>query len=159
MSGPGARGVRSGFAADGQAAAAACLGVWLLAGTALSAALSWGPPFPVAGPPQAGTEREAGRAELRSRVPAAMTGPVGRPAETPDARRLSPPPRPLDINRADATGLQALPGVGPALAERIVAHRDTHGRFRSPADLLRVPGIGAKRYARLRGLIRSAEAP
>ena len=43
------------------------------------------------------------------------------------------------------TALQALPGVGPALARRIVAHREAHGPFRRPADLLRVPGIGAKR--------------
>ncbi len=159
MSGSRARGAVSGFATDGQAAAAACLGVWLLAGTALCGALSWGQPFPAAGRPEAVTEREDGTPELRRRAPAAPTGPAGKPAETPDARRVSPPSRPLDINRADATGLQALPGVGPALAERIVAHRDTHGRFRSAADLLRVPGIGAKRYGRLRGPIRTAEAP
>ncbi len=149
-----ARGAGSGFAADGQAAAAACLGVWLLAGTALSGTLSWGPPFPAAV-----TEREVGTPELRRRAPGATTVPAGRCAETPDARRVSPPSRPLDINQAGATDLQALPGVGPALAGRIVAYREMHGRFHSPADLLRVPGIGAKRYALMRGLIRTAEAP
>ncbi len=154
-----ARGAGSGFAADGPAAAAACLGVWLLAGTALSGTLSWGPPFPAAGRPAAVTEREVGTPELRRRAPAATTVPAGRCAETPDARRVSPPSRPLDINQAGATDLQALPGVGPALAGRIVAYREMHGRFRSPADLLRVPGIGAKRYALMRGLIRTAEAP
>jgi competence protein ComEA len=65
----------------------------------------------------------------------------------------------LDINRADATALQALPGVGLALARRIVTHREAHGPFRRPADLLQVPGVGAKRYARLHGTIRTAEAP
>ena len=49
--------------------------------------------------------------------------------------------------------------VGPALARRIVAHRETHGPFRSPADLLQVSGVGAKRYARLQGMIHTAEAP
>jgi competence protein ComEA len=55
--------------------------------------------------------------------------------------------------------LQTLPGVGPTLARRIVAHRETHGPFRTPADLLHVSGVGAKRYARLHGLIGAAETP
>jgi competence protein ComEA len=65
----------------------------------------------------------------------------------------------LDINRADAADLQALPSIGPVLARRIVAHREAHGPFRDPADLLHVSGLGATRLARLRGLIRTAEAP
>jgi competence protein ComEA len=69
----------------------------------------------------------------------------------------SPPA--VDINRADAVALQALPGVGPTLAGRIVAYREAHGAFRKPDDLLRVPGIGAKRYTRLQRLIRAAETP
>jgi len=40
-----------------------------------------------------------------------------------------------------------------------VAHRETHGPFRDPADLLQVPGVGGKRFAGLQGLIRTAEAP
>jgi competence protein ComEA len=88
-------------------------------------------------------------------VPAAAT----RHTDTSDAGREAPPPGPIDINRAAATDLQALPGVGPVLARRIVAHRETRGPFRDPADLLRVPGVGAKRFADLRGLIRAAEAP
>jgi competence protein ComEA len=74
-------------------------------------------------------------------------------------RGIPVPPEPLDINRADAPALQALPGVGPALARRIVAYRESHGPFRTPEDLLRVSGIGAQRYARLRGLVRTREAP
>jgi competence protein ComEA len=69
------------------------------------------------------------------------------------------PPKAVDINRADALGLQVLPGVGPGLAQRIVAYREAHGAFHKPEDLLRVPGIGAKRYARLHGLIRTVETP
>jgi competence protein ComEA len=67
--------------------------------------------------------------------------------------------QPLDINRADASALQRLPGVGPALAERIIRYRETHGAFRTREDLLEVPGIGGKRYARLHGLVRTADAP
>lgn len=59
----------------------------------------------------------------------------------------------LDINRASATELEALPGIGPALAERIVAYRTAHGPFRAPDGLLDVGGIGAKTLERFAGLI------
>lgn len=60
----------------------------------------------------------------------------------------------IDINTADETTLQKLPGVGPVLAGRIVAHRETIGRFESVEDLLDVPGIGETRLASIRDLIR-----
>lgn len=148
-----------GSRADGHVAAAACLGVWLLAGTALSGVMSSGPPFSVVGPPDAASEGEDGTREVRGRRPAAGPGPAGRYAATPDPARASLPQATLDINRADVTALQALPGVGPALARRIVAHREAHGPFHRPTDLLQLPGVGAKRYARLQGMIHTAEAP
>jgi competence protein ComEA len=55
---------------------------------------------------------------------------------------------PIDVNRAAAAELEALPGVGPALAARIVAHRTANGPFRAPADLLAVSGIGQKTLER-----------
>ena len=154
-----ARGGGSGAPADGHLAAAACLGVWLLAGTTLSGVMSSGPPFSLVGPPDAASERADGTREVRGRRPAAGPGPAGGYAATPAAARESLPPPRLNINRADATALQALPGVGPALARRIVAHRETRGSFRRPADILQVPGVGAKRYARLQGMIHTAETP
>jgi competence protein ComEA len=60
----------------------------------------------------------------------------------------------IDINRADATELQALPGVGPVLAANIISQRDAVGRFESVEDLLDVPGIGETRLASIRDLIR-----
>ena len=48
----------------------------------------------------------------------------------------------ININRAEATQLEELPGVGPVLAERIVADRDANGPFTSLDDLSRVPGVG-----------------
>ncbi len=60
----------------------------------------------------------------------------------------------VDINTADETELQKLPGVGPVLAGRIAAHRETVGRFESVEDLLDVPGIGETRLASIRDLIR-----
>lgn len=55
----------------------------------------------------------------------------------------------LDINRAQATELLLLPGVGPKLAERIVAERQRRGGFRSLEELLDVRGIGPSVLARL----------
>jgi competence protein ComEA len=56
----------------------------------------------------------------------------------------------VDLNRADLEELQRLPGVGPALAGRIVAARK-EGLFQSVDDLVRVPGIGEATVDRLRG--------
>ncbi len=53
----------------------------------------------------------------------------------------------LPINRATASELEALPGIGPTLAQRIAQYRDKHGPFKSKADLLNVPGIGPKLVA------------
>lgn len=59
----------------------------------------------------------------------------------------------LDLNRATAAELDALPGIGPVLAGRIVAYREQHGGFRSVRDLRRVQGIGEKLYQSLAGLV------
>jgi competence ComEA-like helix-hairpin-helix protein len=60
---------------------------------------------------------------------------------------------PLDLNRAGAGDLELLPGVGPALARRIVSHRTTHGAFTSIDALGQVRGIGPKTLDRLRPLV------
>lgn len=60
---------------------------------------------------------------------------------------------PVDINTAGEDALETLPGIGPTLASRIVAHRDTYGPFRSVGDLLQVQGIGEKRVAHLESLV------
>lgn len=59
----------------------------------------------------------------------------------------------ISLNRASAQDLEQLPGVGPVLAERIVAHRETVGRFQSVDDLLDVPGIGEAKLATIRELV------
>ena len=55
----------------------------------------------------------------------------------------------ININTASATDLEKLPGIGPALAQRIVEYRDSHGPFASVDALTDVPGIGK---AKLEGL-------
>lgn len=60
----------------------------------------------------------------------------------------------VDLNTADQTALETLPGIGPGLAGRIVAWRDEHGRFTAVEDLLDVSGIGDVRFAELRDRVR-----
>lgn len=59
----------------------------------------------------------------------------------------------VDLNSADATQLDSLPGIGPSTAAKIVADRQTNGRFKSVEDLTRVPGIGPKKLDSLKDLI------
>lgn len=56
----------------------------------------------------------------------------------------------LDVNTASAAQLEHLPGIGPALAARIVADREKHGRYTSLDQLDRVQGIGKKTLEKLR---------
>lgn len=57
---------------------------------------------------------------------------------------------PVDVNRASAAELESLPGVGPAIARRIVEDRERLGTYRTLEDLARVKGIGPRILARLR---------
>lgn len=59
----------------------------------------------------------------------------------------------VNINAADASKLDELPGIGKATAEKIVADREANGPFATAADLQRVSGIGAKKYEQLEDLI------
>lgn len=83
-----------------------------------------------------------------------LAPPPGRPVTLPGrpARTRSAGPVPLDLNRADTLELQALPGVGPALARRIVEAR-REAPFRTVDELTRVRGIGPATLERLRPLV------
>ena len=91
------------------------------------------PPPPAEPPAAAGlpAEGQAAPAEAASGVPA------------------------LDLNAASAEELDALPGIGPVLARRIVEQRRQSGPFRSVEELRSVRGIGPKLFVRLRPLVRA----
>lgn len=59
----------------------------------------------------------------------------------------------LNINTADANALESLPGVGPALAARIIDWRTSNGSFRTVDDLDQVSGIGNKLLESIRSLV------
>lgn len=59
----------------------------------------------------------------------------------------------VNLNSSDLAQLDTLPGIGPALAQRIIEWRETNGNFTSVEDLLAVSGIGEKMLATLRDLV------
>ena len=56
----------------------------------------------------------------------------------------------VNINTADAKLLDTLPGIGPAMAQRIIEYRETQGPFTAIEDLKRVRGIGEAKFAKLK---------
>jgi len=63
------------------------------------------------------------------------------------------PTAPLDLNTATVEQLDALPGIGPTTAQKIVDYRQAHGPFRTVDELDAVPGIGPARIDELKGLV------
>lgn len=82
-----------------------------------------------------------------SGVPRGSPGVAGQPCQAGalDCR--------VHLGTATAVELEALPGIGPALAARIVSYRDSHGGFADIGELRRVPGIGPALLARLTPLL------
>jgi competence protein ComEA len=88
-------------------------------------------------------------------VPASVGGSAGAgtaAAAGGDAAAPSPS-APVDLNTATAEQLDALPGVGPVTAQKIITYRQAHGPFTSVDQLDAISGIGPARIADLKGLV------
>jgi len=79
----------------------------------------------------------------------ASVAPSRTPRGTPQAAAATTQ-FPINLNTATAEQLEAIPGIGPVLAQRIIEYRQTHGRFQSVDELLEVRGIGPKRLENMR---------
>jgi competence protein ComEA len=75
-----------------------------------------------------------------------------RPAQPEASSKLAPAT--LDVNLASAEDFQKLPGIGPKLAQRIVAYRQKHGLFRRVEDLMAIRGMGFKKWKAMRPYLR-----
>ncbi|MBM4127516.1 MAG: helix-hairpin-helix domain-containing protein [Nitrospira sp.] len=59
----------------------------------------------------------------------------------------------VDLNRATVKELESLPGIGAVLAQRVIDHRTTMGRFLAVEDLREVKGIGSKKFEQIKSLV------
>lgn len=82
----------------------------------------------------------------RGQAAAAASSPLGASAAAPA--------QPINLNTATAEQLDALDGVGPSTAQKIVLYRQQHGGFGSVGELDRIPGFGPKKVAALRLKVR-----
>ena len=106
-----------------------------------------------------GTTRRADRSGVNLAAPVSdgqqvlvpQRGAAGGAAAAPAAG--SGPSGPVSLSTATAEQLDALPGVGPVTAQKIVDYRAEHGSFHSVDELDAIPGIGPARLADLRGLV------
>jgi competence ComEA-like helix-hairpin-helix protein len=98
-----------------------------------------------------GSVGAAARVALETQIKAADS--ARKAGRTPKrrARKKAPPPRPgpVDLDVATADEIESLRYIGPALARRIVADRDSFGPFGSAEGLLRVKGVGPSMVAKL----------
>lgn len=101
---------------------------------------------------------EGSKAEIssdRGRVAMVNPSPVAsltdQPSTVPAPKRFHQSP--IDLNRATGHDFEGLPGVGPKLAERILAYRRSIGAFHSLDELRAVKGIGSKTFERIRPLV------
>lgn len=94
-------------------------------------------------------------------VPENAAESVREKAEKEDFTQAFPSEAPerININTADAKELDKLPGIGPAKAAAILEYRKTHGFFRVPEELMKVPGIKEGTYGKLVDRVTVGELP
>lgn len=130
------------------------LALTLLAGLGVR---EWRAGFPDAALRLERFDRDEPMTALVGETPGTPTPPTPARATPAPATPAPAPIKPLDVNRAAAGELAALPGVGPGLAQRIVEERERRGRFDSPEALRYVLGMGPKKLAAIRRFITVSE--
>lgn len=65
----------------------------------------------------------------------------------------SAPSKIVDINKANASELASVPGIGPKIADRILEYRNKNGKFKSKEEIMNVKGIGQKKYEKIKNYI------
>ena len=88
-----------------------------------------------------------------SAVSAAAPNTLRVPLQTSSRASRQPIIEKLELNRATEQEFEALPGIGPVLAERIVEYRQSRGAFRNVDQLRNVKGIGKKKFERIRTFV------
>ena len=104
----------------------------------------------LAEPIQDGQKIHVPRKDEVSAPAVASVAPLRSPRSAPQAAAAATTQFPINLNTATAEQLEAIPGIGPVLAQRIIEYRQTHGRFQSVDELLEVRGIGPKRLENMR---------
>ena len=110
-------------------------------------------PPPGGRPPSAASSSS----EIEPRRSRRGIAPRASPASRSAASRVAPSAETVDLNRATATELARLPGIGSVLARRIVDARDVDGPFARVDALGRVQGLTARKLERLRALLTVSE--
>ena len=106
-----------------------------------------------------GATGEADLERINLALPVSDGQQVHVPRQGEDSSPVQPPSRQpaaggkVNINTADAASLESLPGIGPALAQRIIAYREAHGPFERIEDVMEVSGIGTATFEGMQDLI------
>ena len=93
----------------------------------------------------------SGSGRVATMSPSSVPSSADQPSTVPASKRS--PRGLLDLNSATGQDLDALPGVGPKLAERIMEYRESVGVFHTLEELRAVKGIGKKTFERIRPLV------
>ncbi len=78
----------------------------------------------------------------------------GRGSRSGSGKLTDPSQGMVNINKAGDEELQKLPGIGPAMAARVIAYRQESGIFQTPEDLMQVSGIGEKKFAKMKPFVK-----